>query len=129
MVKKLTVKQQRFVDCYDGNATEAARQAGYKGNDVTLGQVGAENLKKPQIKEAIVAREIEWRNKAIMKREERQTFWSKVARGEEEGMTGEAVRLRASEILGKSQADFTEKHEHGVTGKINISVETVDYDK
>ncbi len=51
MAKKLTEKQERFVQEYlkNPNATEAARQSGYKGNDVTLGAVGAENLKKPLI--------------------------------------------------------------------------------
>ncbi len=53
--KKLTPKQAIFVSEYlkTGNATEAARKAGYKGNDVTLGAVGAENLKKPHIAVAI----------------------------------------------------------------------------
>ena len=53
--EKLTIKQQTFVAEYlkTGNATEAARRAGYKGNDVTLGRVGADNLKKPQIQGAI----------------------------------------------------------------------------
>ena len=50
---KLTTKQQRFVDFYDGNATEACRKAGYKGNEKTLAQVGAENLRKPYIIRAI----------------------------------------------------------------------------
>ena len=50
-MESLTPKQQLFVDHYltTFNATESARRAGYKGNDVTLGAVGAENLKKPQI--------------------------------------------------------------------------------
>lgn len=49
----LTPKQQLFVDAYLSNglnATEACRQAGYKGNVNTLKQVGAENLAKPYIK-------------------------------------------------------------------------------
>lgn len=52
---KLTAKQAAFVREYlvDLNATGAARRAGYKGNDVTLGAVGAENLKKPQIAQAV----------------------------------------------------------------------------
>lgn len=33
-----------------GTCTEAVRLAGYRGNEVTLGAVGAENLKKPQIR-------------------------------------------------------------------------------
>jgi len=48
---KLTLKQQLFVEAYlgeaKGNATEAARIAGYKGNEITLAAVGAENLRKP----------------------------------------------------------------------------------
>lgn len=53
--KKLTPKQQRFVSEYlkCWNATEAARKAGYKGNDATLSAVGGENLRKPLISEAI----------------------------------------------------------------------------
>lgn len=49
--RPLTTKQRLFVEAYlaSPNATEAARKAGYKGNDVTLGAVGFENLKKPQI--------------------------------------------------------------------------------
>lgn len=58
--KKLTYKQQLFVEAYlgaaKGNATEAARLAGYKGNDQTLASVGAENLKKPQIASRVRAR-------------------------------------------------------------------------
>ena len=52
---KLTPKQQKFVAEYlkSGNATEAARRAGYKGNEKTLSQVGAENLRKPGIQGAI----------------------------------------------------------------------------
>ena len=47
----LTYKQQLFVDEYliSGNATDAARKAGYKGNDNTLASMGKENLRKPQI--------------------------------------------------------------------------------
>lgn len=47
----LTGKQQAFVIEYVKclNATEAARAAGYEGNDVTLASVGYENLRKPHI--------------------------------------------------------------------------------
>jgi hypothetical protein len=55
---KLTPKQRLFVDYYlvTWNATEAARQAGYKGNDVTLGSIGYENLRKSYIQEEIQKR-------------------------------------------------------------------------
>lgn len=50
---ELTLKQRKFCLAYvgeaNGNGIEAARLAGYKGNDVTLGAVAYENLRKPQI--------------------------------------------------------------------------------
>ncbi len=50
---KLTPKQQRFVEEYliDLNATQAAIRAGYSKK--TAGQIGDENLKKPQIAGAL----------------------------------------------------------------------------
>lgn len=55
---KLTDKQRIFIEAYltCWNATEAARQAGYAGNDATLAVVGSENLRKPQIQGAIQER-------------------------------------------------------------------------
>lgn len=51
----LTGKQQLFVDEYliDLNATQAAIRAGYSAK--TAGQIGDENLKKPEIASAIQA--------------------------------------------------------------------------
>lgn len=50
-MSNLTSKQQQFIKHYVAclNATEAARLSEYKGNDVTLASVGAENLRKPHI--------------------------------------------------------------------------------
>lgn len=49
----MTERQQRFVDEYliDGNATQAAIRAGY--SERTAAQIGAENLRKPDIAAAI----------------------------------------------------------------------------
>lgn len=53
MARKLSLKMRTFCLAYvgeaSGNATEAARIAGYKGNDVTLWAVASENLRKPQV--------------------------------------------------------------------------------
>ena len=53
----LTGKQRLFVEAYvgqaRGNATEAARTAGYAGSEGTLAQVGYENLRKPEIRDAV----------------------------------------------------------------------------
>ena len=69
MARKLSLKQNLFVEFYlqtigeegfhglrVGNATKAARLAGYAGNDVTLASVGYENLRKPHIKAEIERR-------------------------------------------------------------------------
>src|ERR1043165_2529868 len=59
-IEVLTGKQRAFINAYLGeakfNATEAARIAGYKGDDVTLAAVGYENLRKPQIEAEVRAR-------------------------------------------------------------------------
>lgn len=52
----MTLKQQLFADAYlgnGGNATAAARSAGYKGNDDTLSSVGEQNLRKLEVIRAI----------------------------------------------------------------------------
>jgi len=54
--KKLTLKQTQFIKHYfeqNGNGTQAAKLAGYKGNNNTLHVVAIENLQKPAIQEAI----------------------------------------------------------------------------
>ena len=110
--RPLTPKQQKFVDCYDGNATQAAIDAGYKGSYNTLKVVGSENLAKPYILNAIIAREKPGRDAKIATRQERQEFWTEAQRNAELDIKD---RFKASELLGRSQADFTDKHEH--TGK------------
>jgi phage terminase small subunit len=122
MKKKLTPRQQRFVDAYDGNATRAARVAGYGSPTMQ----GYENLRKPHIKAAIDAREKKYIEKHILTREERQKFWTNVITGASFAGKKPTMneRLKASELLGRSQADFIEKIEHG--GKIDgISVSFV----
>lgn len=53
-----TAKQRAFIDQYliTLNGTEAARRAGYKGDDNTLGVIAHENLRKPKIKAEIERR-------------------------------------------------------------------------
>lgn len=53
---QLTDKQKMFIDQYficGFNATEAARQAGYQGNEDTLRSIASENLTKPYIRSEI----------------------------------------------------------------------------
>lgn len=55
--RPLTPKQQEFVRQYvgpaNGNATQAARLAGYKGNDKTLCEQGRQNLEHPGVIQAL----------------------------------------------------------------------------
>ena len=65
--RKLTPKQQRFVQAYllnGGIGSAAAKTAGYKGKDETLRVMASENLAKPYVVDAIsrARRETEERN-------------------------------------------------------------------
>jgi len=112
---KLTTKQQRFVDFYDGNATEACRKAGYKGNENTLNQMANKLVRNGKIKTAIEKREKLSNKRIIMDRESRQELWTMIALDKEERTD---TRLRASELLGKSEGDFIDRHE--LSGSIAI---------
>lgn len=113
---KLTVKQLRFVEAYDGNATAAAIAAGYSVK--TACYIGNENLRKPNIIKAIKAREAKKVKPHIASREDRQKFWTETMRDTKADLKN---RLRASELLGKSEADFIER----VEANINISPKAV----
>lgn len=106
----LTEKQRRFVEAYmgqaAGNATEAARVAGF-GNPKSQ---GSRLLTFVDVKKAI-----EERQKAdplVASREERQRFLTAAMRGEHGGELKD--RIKATEVLGKAQGDFVERHEHSV---------------
>lgn len=111
--KKFTFKQQKFIDNYcgvsNGNATDAARKAGYKGNEDTLKQVACQNLTKVYIKEEIDRILSQKKADSIANRQQRQRFWSRMMNGELDGISvSNSDRLKASELLGKSEADFTD---------------------
>lgn len=115
--QKLTTKQQRFVEYYDGNGVEAVRKAGYSGSYETLRSIAKENLTKPHIKAAIDAREAKTEKKGIGTREARQKFWTDTMNDPDADMKD---RLKASELLGRSFADFTDKVK--TDGNINVTV-------
>lgn len=100
----LTPRQERFVMAYVDNATSAARAAGYKNPE----KVGSQLLQKPHIRKALRERDSEELRDVIASRKERQAFWTAVMRDENRRMQD---RLKAAELLGKSEADFTEKRE------------------
>jgi phage terminase small subunit len=117
-MKKLTTKQQRFVDAYDGNATEAARIAGYAKPN----RQGPRLLSNVVIMSEIKEREGQKKESTIATREERQQFWTDVMRGQVEGSENLQHRLKAAELLGKSNCDFVEHKHHTVDSDIVVKV-------
>lgn len=102
---KLTKKQKDFCEYYlqTGNATEAARKAGYSKN--SAGPIGVENLTKPAISAYIKARQDEMDKRLIADTDEVLKFYSSVMRGEVKDQFGlEASlsdRLKAGDSLMK----------------------------
>lgn len=127
--RKLTEKQERFIDYYieTGNATEAAKKAGY--SEKTAKQIGSENLTKLDffIKERL--KELE--DARIAKAEEVLKHLTAAMRGEieEEVVVVEGIgegesrarivkkqisardRIKAAELLGKRYAMWTDKQQ------------------
>lgn len=101
----LTTKQRRFIEAYDGNATKAAIAAGYSPKWADR-QAYTLIEKNGEIREAIRQREERQRSELIAGRVARQIFWSAIMRDEKETMV---TRLKASELLAKSEGDFLEK--------------------
>ena len=139
MTAKLTAKQQIFIMEYltDMNATQAAIRAGYSAK--TAYSIGQENLKKPEIKEAISA--------AVSEREKRTEITADFVimklieivdrcmqrapvfrQGEqlvdEQGRnvwTFDAKNaLKALELLGRNLGMFVDRREPDTCGEIHI---------
>lgn len=119
---KLTEKQRRFVEAYmgeaNGVAAEAARIAGYKGNNANV--LGAQLTANPSVKAAIEERQRG--DPLIATREERQRLWTSIARGEPQMqlIDGKGVvrapalrdRILALQHLAKASGDFVERVKH-----------------
>ena len=69
-------------------------------------------LTNDDIQDAIKAREAQRLAPTIATRQERQEFWTSVLRNEDEAMKD---RLKAAELLGKSEGDFLERVEMDMT--------------
>ena len=112
---KLNARQQAFVEAYAGNATAAALAAGY--SERSARSQGQRLLTNDDIQDAIKAREAQRLAPTIATRQERQEFWTSVLRSEDEAMKD---RLKAAELLGKSEGDFLERVEMDQTVSVNV---------
>ena len=101
----LTPKQKAFAEYYleCGNATEAARKAGYKARSAQ--QIGAENMSKPVISDYISKRMAEIDAARVASADEVLKFYTSVMRGEVKDQFGLeaslADRLNAGKELMK----------------------------
>ena len=114
----LSSKQKKFVQAYMGNATEAAIKAGY--SEKTARSQGQRLLTKADIKQSIQKREEKQTSAVIATREQRQEFWTKIMYDNAADMKD---RLKSSELLGRSQADFTDKVENSGETTIKVSLD------
>ena len=115
---QLSRKQVKFVEQYAalGNASEAARRAGYKlGN--SIGQQGHENLKKPEIAAAI-CRELAKSDVDVTPVRVQRRLHDISHAAQEAGQFGPAVR--AEELLGRSVGMFIDRSLQ-LTGQLNDS--------
>lgn len=136
---KLTPKQKAFAEYYieTGNATEAARKAGYKGKN--LNRIASENLSKLDIKNYIDEKMKELEDTRIAKADEVLKYLTRVIRGEEteqvvvtenigDFMSEARVvdkeisakdKIKAAELLGKRYRLFVDKVEKDSNVNVN----------
>ncbi len=104
----LSEKQKLFIQVYEGNGADAARKSGYLGSDKALAQRAYELLTNPKIVRLIRKRNDPQKQALIATRIDRQKFWSDTMN---DPTADPKDRLKASELLGRSEGDFIEKHE------------------
>ena len=94
----LSIKQQNFCEYYIelGNATEAAKRAGY--SEKTAYSIGTENLKKPEIEKYIKELSEVPKTARIAAADEVLEFFSEIMRDKSEETKN---RLKAAENLAK----------------------------
>lgn len=110
--RKLTEKQQKFVDYYlgSGNAEDAAKKAGYSIN--TARGHAHKLLQNVAIQNAIHERNKLIESDRIATMEEVKQFWTNTMRDDE---NDKKDRLKASELIAKTNGAFIDKVEHSGT--------------
>lgn len=122
----LSPKHRLFVEAYHGDVVEAMQVAGFVADPAILKKKGEDLLKNPTIQKAIRERSkyLAKTQTTIADREERQAFWTALMRNQDPNRVVEytehgvpkkfepiplAQRIKASELLGKSEVDFVER--------------------
>lgn len=124
----LNARQKAFADYYIecGNATEAAKKAGY--SDKTAYSIGGENLKKPEISEYIAERMAEQQSKRIASADEVMEFFSAVMRGDKKDQFGLDAsldtRISAAKEIMKRHAVASDRNK-GTLDKLDAMLEAI----
>lgn len=118
----LTPKQKAFADEFlkCGNATEAAKRAGY--SEQSAGQIGAENLSKPHISSYIQERQKQIDDERIADIAEIQRFYSSVLRGEVKDQFGLDTSLETRIAAGRELMKRFEKAESNKNDSCGITI-------
>ena len=115
----VTERERRFVEAYTGqaagNATGAAKIAGYSPKSAR--HQASRLLTKRNIREAIEERTKRATDQGVADRNARQSWWTRVMQDPTVTMS---ARLKASELLAKSQGDFLERLEHRHSGTLDV---------
>lgn len=102
----LNHRQRAFVAVYAGNATEAARAAGYRGSARVLEVTGSRLLSHAEVRAAIEARQAVELRPAVADRQEVEEMLTKHVRN----FGAPDLQLRAQAQLAKMKAWNTQKH-------------------
>lgn len=113
---KLTTRQRAWFDIYitNRNASESARQAGYKGDDGTIRRMGKTNKDKMQHMIDIIDSHAKEVMQAVTELTGIYTFWGTTLVDQSVSMRD---RLKASELLARALGAFDSE-----TGDVNIFV-------
>lgn len=110
----LNHRQRAFVAVYAGNATEAARLAGYRGSTRSLEVMGSRLLSHVEVKAAIEARQASELRPAVADRQEVEEVLTKHVRN----VGDPDLQLRAVSQLAKMRGWNTQKHV--LEGKVTL---------
>ena len=118
------MKQVRFVEEYlfDLNATQAAIRAGYSPK--TAAEIGYENLKRPQIADAIAEAQAARSARTQLTQDDVIARLLREADREDDGAS-HGARVQAIGLLGKHLGMFREKLEHDATERLAQAAERI----
>lgn len=121
-MEKLTAKQRAWIDYYKQGKTaaEAARLAGYKGNNSDV--IGSQNLVK--LGKYVADRDELLDRARVADMAEINAFWTDTMRNDKADIKD---RLKASELRARSVGAFIERRE--IVGAQTITVKLLDDDE